>query len=57
MIYGMRERDRTQLTQKDTWNEREIEPNLLKMIYGMSERDRTLLLKYFIKPTETFIHL
>ena len=48
------ERDRTPLTQKDTWNEREIEPNLLKMIYGMSERDRTLLLKYFMKPTETY---
>ena len=32
------ERDRTQLTQKDTWNEREIEPNLLKMINGMRDR-------------------
>ena len=32
------ERDRTQLTQKDTWNEREIEPNLLKRMHGIRER-------------------
>ena len=32
------ERDRIQPTQKDTWNERQIEPNLLKRIHGMRER-------------------
>ncbi len=37
-IHGMRETDRTQLTEKDPWNERQIEPNLLKRIHGMRER-------------------
>ena len=37
-IHGMRETDRTQLTQKDPWNAKEIESNLLKRIHGMRDR-------------------
>ena len=45
----MRETDRTQLTQKDPWNAKEIESNLLKRIHGMRDRQNPTCSKGYME--------